>query len=60
MNDNNLINQQFRVMIAKRERLGFSNLYHQLCAGLKKQKIRYFISSNCLLLTRIRNYLLEK
>ena len=60
MTKNNLTNQSFRRMIAKRERLKFSELYHQINAGLAKQKIRYFLSSNFSILPRLRKLILEK
>ena len=56
----NQVNQEFRRIIAKRQRLTFRALFQQLKAGLAKQKLRYFLSSNFSFLGNIRRYFLEK
>jgi glycosyltransferase involved in cell wall biosynthesis len=60
MSATNKINQEFRRIIAKRQRLTLLALCQQLMAGLAKQKLRYFFSSNFSFLGNIRRYFLEK
>jgi len=60
MSDVNMINQKFRRMVAKRERLTLFDLYEQLKAGLIIQKIRYWLSSNFTLLSKVRKKILSK
>jgi len=59
MSDINLVNQEFRRIVAKRQRLKLLSLFPQLKAGLVKQKIRYFLSSNFSYLGKVRRYFLE-
>lgn len=54
MSNNNLLNQKFRILIASRQRMSLSMLFAQWRAGLLKQKLRYFLSSNLSWLARIR------
>lgn len=56
---NNRLNQEFRRMIAKRQRMTLFNLCLQLKAGLIQQKIRYFLSSNFSNLAKLRHFLLK-
>jgi glycosyltransferase involved in cell wall biosynthesis len=60
MSAKNQLNQEFRRIIAKRETLCFISLIKQLLAGLVKQKIRYFLSSNFRGLANIRSRLITK
>jgi glycosyltransferase involved in cell wall biosynthesis len=60
MSAKNKLNQEFRRMIAKRETLSFFAFIKQLQAGLVKQKIRYFLSSNFRGLANIRSRLITK
>ena len=60
MSATNEINQEFRRIIAKRQRLTLLALFQQLMAGLAKQKLRYYLSSNFSFLGNIRRYFLEK
>jgi len=60
MNKQHKINQEFRRIVANRSRLSLFQLYQQVMAGLVKQKVRYFFSSNVSFLATIRRYFLEK
>ena len=60
MSKANRTNQAFRRIIANRERLSLLHLYQQVMAGLVKQKVRYFLSSNFAFIGKIRRYFLEK
>jgi len=59
MTKNNKINQQFRRMIAQQNKMTISQLFEQITAGLFKQKVRYFLSSNLTLFSSVRKYFLE-
>ena len=60
MNKQNKVNQEFRRIIANRSRLSLFQLYQQVMAGLVKQKVRYFLSSNFAFLATTRRNFLEK
>lgn len=60
MSKQHKVNQEFRRIIANRSRLSLFQLYQQVMAGLVKQKVRYFFSSNVAFLATIRRYFLEK
>jgi glycosyltransferase involved in cell wall biosynthesis len=60
MSPKNKLNQEFRRLIAKRETLGPVSFIKQLRAGLLKQKLRYFLSSNFQGLAKIRHRLMSK
>jgi len=60
MSEKNKQNQEFRRLIAKRETLGPVSFIKQLRAGLIKQKLRYFLSSNFKGLAEIRRRLMSK
>jgi glycosyltransferase involved in cell wall biosynthesis len=60
MSKHNKVNQEFRRIIANRSRLTLFQLYQQIMAGLAKQKVRYFLSSNFAFLATIRRKFLEK
>lgn len=59
MTTQNLTNQEFRRMIAKRSRMTFIQLIEQIRAGLIIQKIRYYLSSNVKIISSVRKYFLE-
>lgn len=59
MTDDNITNQLFRCLIAKRQRLTLVQLFRQVQAGLVSQKVRYFLSSNLQFFSSIRKYFLE-
>lgn len=60
MNKKNILNQEFREMIARREKMTVKQLFFQLRAGLTSQKIRYFLSSNLYVIAEFRRNFLEK
>lgn len=60
MSEKNKQNQEFRRLIANRETLGPVTFIKQLRAGLFKQKLRYFLSSNFKGLAEIRRRLISK
>lgn len=60
MTEKNNVNQSFRKLVAKKEKLELSKLYYQISAGLIEQKLRYFLSSNFSFFARLRKFLLEK
>jgi len=60
MSKSNRMNQEFRRMTVNRQRLTIVAFIKQLTAGLAKQKLRYFLSSNFSFMGYIRRYFLEK
>lgn len=59
MTKKNMINQLFKEVVAKREKLSLFMFVQQLTAGLAKQKIRYFLSSNFSFFNKIRRSMLD-
>jgi glycosyltransferase involved in cell wall biosynthesis len=55
----NIKNQEFKRMMAKRKAFTLIALLQQLNAGLFKEKLRYFVSSNFTLLSKLRRNFLE-
>jgi glycosyltransferase involved in cell wall biosynthesis len=60
MSKKNKLNQEFRRVIARRLRLSLVQFYHQAMAGLVKQKVRYFLSSNFTFLATLRRKFLKR
>jgi len=59
MTNKNKVNQSFKVIVAERRRLDIFMFLQQLKAGLAKQKVRYFLSSNFKFLNKIRRSILD-
>lgn len=60
MNENNILNQEFRQLVMRRATMTLNQFLVQIPAGLLLQKIRYFLSSNFRVIAQIRRKFLEK
>lgn len=59
MNSNHLINQKFRRLVLKRDKYFTFCFIKQIKAGLLKDKVRYYLSTNLPFIGRIRRFFIE-
>ena len=60
MNDHHRLNQRFMKQVRTRERMTVSDLFHQLPAGRKWEKVRYFILTNVPWVAEIKQWIFRK